>query len=104
MLLGIGCSHINLQNNLEALTLLYKLFQIKQNATLNLDKDNSIAVIFYEFGRCYHFLESYKVALANSNYSLHIKQNATFNYEKDSAREDLFLTIGSANFNLKNYD
>ena len=53
----------NLKNYKKALPYFNRLFQIKQNATLNAENDRSIAVTLFKIGTCYINLDNYHEAL-----------------------------------------
>ena len=73
---------MKLQNYNEALTVLNRSLQIEQKASLYPEKDNNIAQMLCEVGRCHMNLQNYNEALTVLNRSLQIKQKATLSPNK----------------------
>ena len=80
----IGDCHLHLTQPVNALHRLKAALAIKENITLDSNKDKCIAITLSVIDNCHMNLQNYNEALTIFNISLQIKQNATLSPNKDN--------------------
>ena len=99
----IGCCFFHLHQPVKAIEYLVKALAIKQQITVDANKDNCIGVTLHEIGKCYISLENFDEALNFLTRLLHNLQNATSNEDTQNIWKLLYL-IGHCHNRLQNYN
>ena len=100
----IGLCLMRLDRSAKAIHKFEKTLHIKQNTTLNANKDRNISVTRDTIGRCHSDMEHYDEALTYLNRSLQVQQRTTLNVATDRNIGVTLDAIGQCHSNMKHYD